>query len=231
MTSSQAQLRISEIFSSIQGEGIHVGKAARFLRLANCNLRCTFCDTKYTWDWANFDKEAEVTLLEVAEIQRRLDGAAHLVITGGEPLLQQEGVGTLLESLPSTVFIEVETNGTLAPLPVLRDRVNQWNLSPKLSNSGEPETRRVREDVLSEFRALENSYLKFVVDGGERVQEALQLIDRLRWPKERVLLMPQAQTPEELLERQVSVAQACSSLGLRFSPRLHVQLWGQQRGV
>ena len=169
--------------------------------------------------------------MTLEETVSALGGARHVVVTGGEPLLQQEGLAALFGMLDAKVFVEVETNGTLAPLPSLAERANQWNVSPKLGNAGETEARRLRYDVLEQFAKLDNAWLKLVVDGEERVTEARLLAERLAWPPLRVMLMPEAQTKAELEEREGLVARACAAHGFRYSPRLHVQLWGLRRGI
>ncbi len=107
-----------EIFHSIQGEGVHAGRPAVFLRLAHCNLACVWCDTRYTWDWEHYDQRKEVESVSVDEAEeeiRRFD-CRNLVVTGGEPLIQQRALAPLLERLKSSGFwIEVETNGTIVP--------------------------------------------------------------------------------------------------------------------
>src|SRR5690606_33351346 len=133
-------LKVSEIFESIQAEGVSAGLPCLFVRLATCNLSCGFCDTAYSWDFDCHDYEHAVREQTVAELGERIATARsdRLVLTGGEPLLQQKAVVELFKQLTSRLFIEVETNGTVPPLPELAARVNQWNVSPKLANSGEP---------------------------------------------------------------------------------------------
>jgi 7-carboxy-7-deazaguanine synthase len=137
-------LAVSEIFESIQGEGPSVGVPSVFLRLALCNLRCSFCDTPYTWDFKRFDRRAEVHEMKVAEVRDRVLAmrARNLVVTGGEPLLQREALAALLAELPGHT-VEVETAGTLLPGDALDACVTQWNVSPKLTSSENPEHRRI----------------------------------------------------------------------------------------
>ena len=96
-------LKISEIFESIQGEGASAGAPCSFLRLATCNLRCSYCDTKYSWDFKNYDYDTEVELVSVDEVLRRLPRTDRIVVTGGEPLLQQGALLELLGGLPGRV--------------------------------------------------------------------------------------------------------------------------------
>ncbi len=227
------QLKVSEIFRSLQGEGPSAGAPAVFLRLGVCNLRCTWCDTPYTWDFDRFDYDSEVRLASVDAVVRELGELSdqRLVITGGEPMLQQDALAALLARLPSELPVEVETNGTLAPSAALAARVNQWNVSPKLSNSGEPLKRRLRSPALAALSETGRAFLKLVIVSESDLEEADALMRELAWPKQRVLLMPEATSPTELAERSAWVAEACRVRGVRFSTRLHVALWGGRRGT
>ena len=94
-------MKISEIFKSIQGEGINAGKDVVFLRTALCNLKCSWCDTKYTWDWDNYDYSKEVRELSINHVMEQIQqfDIKHLVITGGEPLMQADDLAELLSFL------------------------------------------------------------------------------------------------------------------------------------
>ncbi len=222
-----------EIFHSVQGEGVTAGEPAVFLRLATCNLSCTWCDTKYTWDWANYDVDEQVLAMPVDEVEQRVAtfGTRRLVITGGEPMLQQRELAPLAASLTGQGYkCEVETNGTLAPVPEMADAVAQWNVSPKLTNSGNDHPRREVAESLSAFAALDGAYFKFVIVEREDVDEVSLLSGRYRLQPDRVILMPEGTTPEVLNERGAWLAEVCRDKGYRFSTRLHIQLWGDVRG-
>ena len=95
-----------EIFLSIQGEGASLGTQSVFLRLALCNLACIWCDTKYTWDWHNYDYHREAMELTQQQVEESITKypCHHLVITGGEPLLQKRALEPLVRSLKSKGF-------------------------------------------------------------------------------------------------------------------------------
>jgi organic radical activating enzyme len=222
-----------EIFHSLQGEGPTIGTPAVFLRLAQCNLACSWCDTSYTWDWQHYDYDKEVVSLNATEAEERileLD-CRHLVITGGEPLLQQRELAPLVAALKERGFYcEVETNGTIVPLPDLAEKIDQWNVSPKLATSGNPLERRELPSVLEVFSQLPNAYFKFVIVEPGDIEEVCALRTRYGLPGERIILMPEGRTAAVIQGRSPWVSEACVREGFRFSTRLHILLWGDQRG-
>jgi organic radical activating enzyme len=222
-----------EIFHSLQGEGVSAGAAATFLRLATCNLACSWCDTRYTWDWEKHDIEREVVSMSQQEVRARIlaFGGRRLVITGGEPMLQQRDLAPLAASLKGAgYYCEVETNGTIPASPQMLEAIAQWNVSPKLGNSHNSLERREVPKALSAFQQVDNAYFKFVMVQPDDVDEVSRFVGRYRIPPERVVLMPEGVTAEVLRQRSTWVAEACAERGYRFSPRLHVMLWGNQRG-
>lgn len=209
----------AEIFYSLQGEGNRAGTPSVFIRLAGCNLHCSWCDTKYSW--------GNGLNLPPSELARRVREYAcpNLVVTGGEPLLQQEGIAELLSLLPPSVFAEVETNGTIVPCAALLKRVNQWNVSPKLEHAGNAVA--PQQDVTAAFAALPNAWFKFVVAGeGDWAQ-----IEALHLPRERIILMPCAADRPALEKLRPRVAEMCLKHGVRLGERLHIVLWNNKKGV
>ena len=222
-----------EIFHSIQGEGVSAGTPTVFLRLATCNLACTWCDTRYTWDWRNLDYADGVVEMALDEVERRVleFGRPRLVITGGEPLLQQAVLAPLVSSLAGQGFYcELETNGTIAPSPDMIEGIAQWNVSPKLENSGNMTRAREVPDALSAFGHMDTAYFKFVVVAPPDVDEVAAIVERYGLASERVMLMPEGVTAEAMKKRGRWVAEACVERGFSFSPRLHILLWGDERG-
>ena len=222
-----------EIFHSIQGEGVSMGVPSVFLRLATCNLACRWCDTKYTWDWQNFDYQTEVVELGGDEIERRIRAfdCSHVVITGGEPMLQQSGLEPIVESLAAEGYsFEVETNGTVVPSPGMLRHIGQWNVSPKLGTSGNASEGRQIPLALQAFARLPEAYFKFVVTGESDVDEVCALRARYEIPPDRVVLMPEGRTAEALQKKDSWLPEACLKHGFRFTTRLHILLWGDERG-
>lgn len=226
-------LRISEIFDSVQGEGPSAGTPCRFVRLIGCNLTCAWCDSKYTWDFEHYDYDEECKEWSLPNLAEALAGPGRLVITGGEPLLQHRRLAELLPMLDARgprPFIEIETNGTLAPNSLL-ERVDQWNVSPKLSHGGDPLSRRIFPAALARLRDTGKAYLKLVLQDAGDLAEVQRLVESVNWPKDRMYLMAQGRTQQELNAREKWVVETCVAEGYRFSPRLHVQIWGDRRGV
>ncbi len=230
-----------EIFHTLQGEGPSLGSPAVFLRLSLCNLHCHWCDTPYTWNWENtpwqhqdgikFSKSEQITELTPAKIAP-LIAAYHcdrLVLTGGEPLLQQSDLLQLLQLLPHIPFIEIESNGTQIPSPALSERITHFNISPKLSNSRIDKKLRLNFPALQHLVSLSQSIFKFVVCHQNDLDEVQALQTELKLPPNRIHLMPEGRDPSTLQSRSLWLADICRDQGYRFSPRLHVLLWGNER--
>ena len=226
-------MKVSEIFSSIQGEGPHAGKPSVFLRTALCNLKCVWCDTKYTWDWDNYDYSKEVHELPIEKVIEKIKEfePKHLVITGGEPLIQQNDIASLLSKLGDDYFVEVETDCTIIPNSAMLEHVNHWNVSPKTSNSGNSREAREIPQCYDFFVKLENSVFKFVIENETDLVEIDELITKYSIPKNKILLMPQASTKDELNLKKEEIEKIAKAKGLLFSSRLQVERWGNQRGT
>ncbi len=229
-------LIVAEVFYSIQGEGQTVGVPAVFLRLGGCNLLCKsetwVCDTIEVWKKGRsryFDQ-----VLNISHIYM-LSNGAHLIITGGEPLMQESSIVDFLnwfrEMYKFTPIIEIETNGTIIPGKILLDKVDYWNVSPKLANSGMPYNRRVNEAACTTIQTFgRNKIFKFVVSKAEDL--AFDISDEYGFiNRENIMLMPAGDSVESLAEVRVVVVEICKGYGYRFSDRLHISLWNKKTGV
>jgi 7-carboxy-7-deazaguanine synthase len=216
-------LRISEVFASVQGEGVSVGTPSVFVRLQGCSVGCVWCDTKYSWASAGgHETTLEALLAEMTALK-----AENVVITGGEPL-EHPAFASLVNVLKAAGYrIEVETAGTVIPPDV---PVDQWNVSLKLAHSGVAAEVRLRAEAIDAFRDLP-AWFKFVVATQDDVNEALEIQAAHRLPSERILLMPLGMRREEQQARMPLVIDWCRHHGFRFSPRLHILVWGPKRGV
>lgn len=210
-------MRISEIFYSIQGEGTNTGAPAIFIRLAGCHLRCVWCDSKFTWDMKSGKEMSTAAIIKVINKYP----CKHLVITGGEPLIQQSGIKELLLKLPE-YYVEIETSGTIVSF--ISEFINQYNCSPKLKNS------KNRPMSLQKFPE-EKTWYKFVVDKKSDTKEIKEMMKKYSLPKEKIILMPQGITREEMTEKSPWIAEICKKENWHFSTRLHIEIWGNKRGV
>lgn len=228
-------MKISEIFYSIQGEGILAGIPSVFIRTSGCNLRCVWCDTPYT-SWNPEGKEIPLADITRTAVQY---GAAHIVITGGEPMLTSEVVELTKEiKKVGKVHITMETAGTVFQ-PVVCDLMS---ISPKLANStprerdsgrwAEQHDRlRYQPDVLKRLMAEFPYQLKFVVADPSDLEEVQKIVGETAALRERVVLMPEGTTSERIRERSQWLAEIAKREGFRYGPRLHIDIWGDKRGV
>jgi len=223
-----------EIFYSIQGEGLNAGKPAVFLRLALCNLACSWCDTKYTWDWQQYNPEEHIVEVPIDEVYQQIlkYGCTYLVVTGGEPMLQQKQFTPLLSYLKKENFhIEIETNGTIIPNPEVSASVDHWSVSPKLQNSGNLSFSREIPETYQFFTNTASCHFKYVIQDEDDFLEVQNNIQKYRIARERIYLMPEAQNIERLLEKSKWLVEICKSHKYLFSTRLQILLWGNRRGV
>lgn len=229
-------LVVSEVFTrTVQGEGPSTGRRASFLRLGACNLSCSWCDTPYTWDASRFDLRKELTRRPVEElVAELLDGDPEaVVITGGEPLLQQNKPGweLLLDLLTAAgVEIEVETNGTIPPTPYTARMVTRFNASPKLAHAGDPEHKRINPEALAALQRTKRAAFKFVCATSADVQETARLADEHGIPRRLVWAMPEGTTPQTVTEHLAAIADPAIAAGFNLTTRLHVLAWGNERG-
>lgn len=240
------KLAVSEVFYSIQGEGKTVGIPSVFVRLGGCNLMCGGmgtqfdgelhndakwrCDTVEVWMNAQ-SKEVEEVLDETC--LEAIKSGAHIILTGGEPMMQQSALEEFIKHLKYGLninpYFEVETNGTIMPSEYLLENISLWNCSPKLQNSGNDKSITYKPDVIKELNKR-NAIFKFVVNGDEEWSEIkedyLYLVDR-----QKVYLMPAGENQELLNENKQRVVELAKNNYLNFTSRLHIEIWNKKTGV
>jgi 7-carboxy-7-deazaguanine synthase len=183
------------------------------------------------------DKATELRRLSVEDVRAQIAAAAApatraVVITGGEPLLHAKPLAALVPSLLDGGFqVEFETNGTISPAGVPEDGRVHFNVSPKLSNSCQSESARLNYGVLAELMARPSAVLKFVVAEESDMRELTAIVARLRVAADRVFLMPQGKQAGALRRRGAWLVDQCRAHGFHYSHRVHVELWGDARGV
>ena len=229
------RVRIAEIFYSIQGEGRLLGTPSIFIRTSGCNLRCVWCDTPYT-SW-----RPEGTDWSVPEILRHIRQfpARHVVITGGEPLLAPDIEDLTSRLKAGDAHITVESAATIFK-PIICDLIS---LSPNLSTSTPwkraggkfaqaHEARRINLAVMQKFVDRYDFQFKFVADQPRDLAEIQEILAALtNVDPARVLLMAQGKTRKELAEKAEWLAELCQRHGYGFTPRLHIELFGNRRGT
>lgn len=210
------------------------GVPSVFVRTSGCNLRCVWCDTPYT-SWSPEGREMSVEDIAAECVKTP---ARHVVVTGGEPMIAPE-IGTLTQTLRGVgLHITIETAGTV----FVEVACDLMSISPKLSNStpyereggrwaAQHERLRRQPEVIRRLMAAHPYQLKFVIAAPEDVEEAAALVREVEGDASRVVLMPEGTRADVLRERGAWLAEICKERGWRFGPRLHVELWGDRRGV
>ena len=231
-------MKISELFFSIQGEGELTGIPSVFVRTSGCNLRCRWCDTKYSsWTPEGENVDIEELVEKVCSYPAR-----HVVITGGEPMIAKD-IKEFVDLLKqSGKHITIETAGTIAPNGIQCDLAS---ISPKLSDStpekGEiseewierHDSTRIDYNILNEWIDSYEFQLKFVVSRKEEINEVKCIISKIESDilPEKVLLMPEGTDSETIHSRYDMLVDLCKENGFRMCNRLHLDLFGNTRGT
>ena len=232
---TRGRLRVSETFTSRQGEGILTGTPSFFIRTTGCNLRCWFCDTPYA-SWKPSGKQLAIDLVLQ---QAKESGVKHVVLTGGEPMLAGS-ISTLSRHLRLAGFhVTVETAGT-----VMRDvEVDLMSISPKFSSSAPDrdrhpawhqrhESRRLPISIIQQLIDQSQDYqLKFVVDSSQDYPELLDFLGQVRHDKNKVWVMPQGSTIEALNRAVYWLKPWCEERGFHFCERMQIRWFGNRRGT
>lgn len=229
-------MKLAELFHSIQGEGKLIGVPSVFVRASGCNLRCVWCDTPYaSWNPEGLDVPVEQIVARVIAY-----GSRHVVLTGGEPLIMPDIIQLCDALSAENLHITIETAATVYK-PAKCDLAS---LSPKLSNSTPAqrdggrfaqvhEQQRINLPAIQQFIDQSPDFqLKFVVSSPDDLSEIERLLAGLRgWKREDVQLMPEGIDAQTLQSRSQWIADVCKEKGYRLSPRLHVMIYGNQRGT
>lgn len=224
-------LAVNEIFGvTFQGEGKSLGMPCVFLRLSGCNLSCVWCDTPYTWDWTRFDPKKEIHPMGIEDVAEKLEfyHCRNLVISGGEPLLQSKALVQLVDLLRSRDkwHIEIETAGTVIPVS---DFADQYNVSLKLSHSGNELKKRYRPDAIQWFAANSKVNFKFVVASLVDFMEIDNMVYKFKLKP--VYIMPEGIKADVLQEHLSGIIKAALGRGYYITTRLQILAYGNQRGI
>jgi len=221
---------INEIFYSLQGEGSLLGVPSVFVRVAGCPLRCKWCDTKYAWDKSAGE---EMSIEAIAEKVLAFE-VRHVVVTGGEPLVNDELISLIDAIDDPSLHITIETSGIEY---VGGLKCDLMSISPKLSNSVEadsgekPEVEPLNINAMQRLIDEYDYQIKFVVDSPDDLDEIAGVIAKLENINPyKIMLMPQASTKVEYVKKLPMVAEIAKNTGFALSPRLQVELWGNSKG-
>lgn len=232
---AETWLIVAECFGvqtpTFQGEGPSCGHPALFIRLSRCNLTCARCDTKYTWDWSHFDPRQESTKRPVADLVAWAASSPVelVVITGGEPLIQQRNLVALVRGLLAAgKRVEFETNGTIAPDPALLIDGVRFNVSPKVASFGVQESKSIVPSALDAFAATENAVFKFVASSVSDLDRIAELAAAHRLAP--VWVMPEGTTARAIIAATRVLADAVAARHWHFTTRLHVLAFADTRG-
>ena len=178
-----------------------------------------------------------MSILEITQAVANF-GARHVVVTGGEPMIAPEIIALTCQLKSARLHITIETAGTVYA-PVACDLMS---VSPKLSNSipvlrdggrwaAQHERLRYQPDVLRRLSTEYEHQFKFVIAESGDMEEVNDTVREIGISPDRVVLMPEGVSRDVLQTRGLWLAEICKARGYRFSPRLHVDLWGDKRGV
>lgn len=227
-------IAVNEIYGPVfQGEGKNIGMPCVFMRLAGCNLACSWCDSRFSWDWQQYDPKQEIHRMTVAEIFDRLEKSQskNLVVTGGEPMLQQKQLFPLLVWLKEKGWwVEIETAGTI-PIWFAKeyDLVGLYTVSIKTASSGNELTRSIQPVAIESFVESGKAVFKFVVSKMSDFTEIDELVSTYKLKP--VYIMPEGVDAAGILSRSKELAGEVIKRGYHLTTRLHVLLYGSRRGV
>ena len=231
-------LDISEFFcDTIQGEGINLGHPSAFLRMQHCTMNCKWCDTKEVWRYGNpYSFEELFKLMDEFDLPHKLYNGQHLVLTGGSPLKQLEPLYYFIVAFEELhgfkPYIEIENECTINPPDYFVTKIDCWNNSPKLSNSGNDKELRYQPHLIERLATLKNSWFKFVMMGEYDWQEIEHdFLNTSIIGREQVILMPEGATREQLLKNREKVVEIAIRENVKYCTREHVILWDKATGV
>lgn len=216
-------MKVNEIFESFQGEGRYMGMPCIFVRLQGCNLTCGMCDTKYTW------KKSGGMEMSVQEVLDKTDHFDHIVFTGGDPCLQMK---ELIKFIKKTdTFVEIETNGTIFDERLTELTNVHVNVSPKPEFFDKKYIR-----ALEQWN--EHCDYKFVIhqphEGGEEDIEVVNDLVTNVLNLKNVTLMPEGIESFTILRGTKWLIEELKRRRwnhMKVTTRLHVILYGNQRGI
>ena len=216
-------MKICEIFESIQGEGKYAGHPALFIRVSGCNLNCSFCDTKYHTEGLELFPEEIISRIEkMSEKADKARGSILKVVwTGGEPMLYRNEIYQIINNIKGDIVEHmVETNGTIFDEEMFK-KFKYVSFSPKNLKDAE-KLQSFLEEYDPNFEWIDKYDVKIVTDL-EMNKDLITYAD--------ILIPLTTFNKEKDLEIQKKVWHFCVENKLKYSPRLHIELWGNKKGI
>lgn len=206
---------INEIFYSIQGEGKYTGLPTVFIRTTGCNLRCSFCDTKYAYE--------EGEKLTVNQIKHKIEKykCKNICITGGEPLIQEEIPDLIKELVRKKYFITIETNGSIDIKPLINNKQIMISLDIKC-----PSSKMNEKMILKNIMLLEKKdQLKFIINDKKDYEYAKKITNEYK-PSSMVFFQQAWGSNIEKLVKWILK----DNLNVRLGLQMHKVIWGETKG-
>jgi len=243
------ELLVNSLFYSIQGEGPRIGTPSFFIRLGGCDLDCFYCDSKETWSGQSTNIKMTIPSIVneyVKYCQQCKSNISNIVITGGEPLIQQKEIVNLIKQMnnstkkllyvfPEDINFEIETNGTIEPIIELCELCPEFNVSIKLDSSNVSRSRRIKSKVIKKYvKSSESDFnikFKFVINNETDIEEMLDLYEDFNIDEKIIYLMPEGKTQEEIQQHSLLVVDTCKKYGFKYCDRLQINIWGNKRNV
>jgi len=209
-------MKINEIFYSIQGEGNWTGFPNIFIRTTGCNLRCSFCDTKYA-----YYKGKEMNVKEILEKIGKFP-CRYICITGGEPLLQKDVINLIDELLKKRYKVSIETNGSISIQKISGIKSLMISLDIKC-----PSSNMYENNYLKNINFLKKGdQLKFVIKNKEDYKYAKKILEKYK-PECFVFFQPVwGENPKNLNKWIIN-----DGLNVKLGLQIHKIIWGEKRRV
>ncbi len=209
-------LTVIETFYSIEGEGPLIGVPTFFIRLSGCNLRCEWCDSKYTYSGGE-KRTIESLVDEASEYKSKF-----VCITGGEPLIQKEVYPLMYKLLDKEYKIILETSGSISIEDVPTDDNVIISMDIKT-----PSSNMVQHNIYENIELLaEKDYLKFVISDEKDYLFSKSIVEKYPFDGEVIFQPEGGKNLKELTEKVLK-----ERLNIRVLPQLHKLIWGDRRGV
>lgn len=226
-------IKVCEVFFGIQGEGPSSGVPALFIRTYGCPLRCTWCDTPFSYD--NKDEMFKIGSHYIIDKLTNTN-VRKIIFTGGEPMAQQKAISEIMDQIMFSSAIrfidyEFETAGIYVPNHISNHLHKvQWNVSPKLENSGNSKKFRYKREALETLNARQANF-KFVVSNQADLDEVKEMQADIKIPNRKMWLMPEGVERKQIIKGGQWLTDVCVKHGYNLALRNHVVLFGDKRGV